>query len=83
VVRVAPEWLIDRQPVLRFLTREQTTRLCDRSILRLVEAYDPEREFVVTLLKEGNRINVYRVKALRDTNESDPAVSINSSPTPA
>jgi hypothetical protein len=50
-------------------TVEQTD---DEDTKRMVTAYDPEREFVVVLLKPGERVSSYRVQPVQKVQRGRP-----------
>ena len=43
----------------------------DEDTKRMVNAYDPEGEFVIMLIKSEERTSTYRVKAINPKNRSD------------
>ena len=45
-----------------YFTQEQIEEYDDEDTERMVREYDPEREFVVVLLKPENRTSTYRVR---------------------
>jgi hypothetical protein len=48
-----------------YFTQQELRRYEDAAIDRLVEAYTPDEELVVVLLKEWHRSSAYRVRATR------------------
>lgn len=48
-----------------YFSEEQILEYNDEDITRLVKAYDPQQEFVVVLIKSGERTSTYRIKPVR------------------
>ena len=48
-----------------YFSQEQIEEDEDEDIKRLVRGYDPEREFVVVLLKKKDRTSTYRIRPQR------------------
>jgi hypothetical protein len=48
-----------------YLSQEEITEISSTDTQRMVQTYNPEREFVIVLLKERDRESTYRIQAMR------------------
>lgn len=54
---------LGQKNLFTFFLLDEVTRFEDEEINRMIEAYDPEKEFVIVLLKTEGRISSYRMRS--------------------
>jgi hypothetical protein len=65
VVDVTSQAEPDTGHAFAYFSEEQVREYNDEDITRIVAAYDPEKEFVVVLIKSRDRTSTYRIRPVR------------------